>query len=610
MDYKTLKTLKPSEFSDAADGYRTTGDMAAEAKDRLDNQIAVAMRKAQAGEAAEAAFDQLRLLSENFHYTQVECGVVSTALKGFSYDLEAAKKKLDVAVEGARAERLTVNSDGSVSYPPGGEKADGKLPEGGTVSGLTDSTASAVGRQAANFDPNPHYRRAQEYADQIANALKEAAEADEKWAPKLRALKADDDLTVSERDWADAKKDTGGVLKAAERYLETIKDPPKDGDAEDNAQWWEDLTPEQRADYLAVHPGIVGALDGLPSDIRDEANRTVLSETRAKYQLELSSIPPEPVSVVTDAVGHPIAANQEWVEWNERYGDKQTLLEQRLKGMDAIQSRFDATGRDGLPEAYLLGFDPVGRGDGKVILANGNPDTADHTAIYVPGTGTDLEGISGDLSRGDNLWKESHVQAPDQKISTITWFDYDAPRSAYPTDKGDLVPEASNDKYAAEGGPVLREFLDGNRIAHQSASGPNNFAHTTLIGHSYGSTLIGDAAKSGGWPDGPLPVDDVLVAGSPGMQADRAADLGIPKGHMWAMGASFFDDQVPDGGRLVGLGDNGVVPTDPEFGANIMETDSTSHSGYWDMGGNGNASVSLKNQARVIVGDYEGVTLE
>lgn len=48
-----------------------------------------------------------------------------------------------------------------------------------------------------------------------------------------------------------------------------------------------------------------------------------------------------------------------------------------MKGMDQIQERFDRTGEEGLPEAYLLGFDLIGLGDGKVILANGNPDLPD-----------------------------------------------------------------------------------------------------------------------------------------------------------------------------------------------------------------------------------------
>ncbi|MET7360890.1 alpha/beta hydrolase [Streptomyces sp. NPDC005562] len=611
MNYETLKAIRPAKFSDAADGYRALGDMAREARDRVDNHIIVTMRKAQVGAAADAANSELRALARNFHYTQVECGLVSVALNGFSYDLESAKRHLTEAVEEAQAEKFTVNPDGSVSYPPGGKKTGGDLPEGGTAKGTTDETASAINRQAAGWDPNPNFGRAQAYADRIAAALAAATEADEKWAPKLRALQADDDLTVSDKDWGDARRDADGALKAAETYLKTIEAPPKDGSAKDNAHWWKGLTQEQRADYLALHPAAVGAMDGVPSDARDEANRTVFAETRAQYRMELDSIPPMPSErIVRDAAGRPVAPNQDWIEWNEKYGVRYKHLTDRLEGMDAVKSRLNSTGKDGLPQAYLLGFDPEGRGDGKVVIANGNPDRAHHTAVYVPGTGASLDGISGDLARSDDLWKESARQAPGQHVSTIMWFDYDAPRSAVPTEKGDIIPEATNDKYAREGGPVLREFLEGTRAAHHSVSGPDNPGHTTVIGHSYGSTLIGDAAKAGSERYGPLAADDVLVAGSPGMQAARAADLGIKDGHMWAMAAATRDDQVPLGGKFVGLGGDKVVPTDPEFGANIMETDSTSHSGYWDVDKAGNASTSLRNQARVIVGDYKGVTLE
>jgi hypothetical protein len=212
MDLATLKALKPTEYSEAAVGYRTTSDMASAAKDRVDNEIVMAMRKSLEGEAATAAIKQLKELSKNLHYAQVECGLVGAALEAFSYEVEAAKAKLDAALQGARAANLTVNPDGSVSYPAAGEKdADGMVPDGGTVGGLTDGTAAAIGRQSANMDPNPKHRLAQDYADQIAAALREATEADEKWAPKLRALKADDDLTVSDSDWADASSDTSGV---------------------------------------------------------------------------------------------------------------------------------------------------------------------------------------------------------------------------------------------------------------------------------------------------------------------------------------------------------------------------------------------------------------
>ncbi len=613
MDLATLKALKPTEYSEAADGYRSTSDMASAAKDRIDNQIAVALRNQLKGKAATAAGKQLGELSQNFHYVQVQCGLVSTALEAFSYETEAAKRKLDTALENAKAANLTVNSDGSVTYPPGGKKGeDGKTPDGGTVGGLTDSTASAVGRQAANFDPNPHHRLAQDCADLIATALKEATEADEKWAPKLRALKADDDLTVSDSDWADTAADTKGVQTAGEAYLASLPKPPEDGDPEANAEWWEKLTSEEQDAYVSMRPDSIGAMNGLPSTVRDEANRMVLAESRGEYQLKLDTwMQQEPVHYrpyISPITGREVAGAQveteEWKEWNEKKQD----LEGRIRGMDAIQRRFDMTGSGGLPEAYLLGFDPEGEGnDGKVILANGNPDTADHTAIYVPGTGTLLQDIEKDTNRAVDLWREADKFTQGEKVSTITWFDYDAPLQAKPFDKGGgLFPEAMSDEFAEKGAPNLQGFLDGSRAAHQAASGPNNFGHTTLMGHSYGTTLIGDAAKTRGWPEGPLPVDDVIAVGSPGMQADHAADLGIRSGHMWAMKGGGDDELVRAGGKYVaGLGDNWTIPTDPEFGANILESDAADHGAFWDEG-----SVSLRNQALVISGQYDKVTLE
>ncbi|MGV9289741.1 alpha/beta hydrolase [Streptomyces sp. NPDC003719] len=603
MDLATLKALKPTEYSEAADGYRSTADMASAVKDRIDNQIAVAMRNQLKGKAATAAGTQLGGLSQNFHYIQTQCGLISTALEAFSYEMEAAKRKLDTALENAKAANLTVNSDGSVTYPPGGEKGeDGKTPDGGTVNGLTDSTASAVGRQAANFDPNPHHRLAQDCADLIATALKEATEADGKWAPKLRALKADDDLTVSDADWSDAHSDTAGVREAGKKYLDTLPQPPKEGSAEDNAEWWRSLSPEEQSAWISANPKTVGELNGLPSAIRDEANRIVFDETRAQLRMELNSIPKPPANEWTWITSGPYPSKvhtDEWMDWHREYGDRSKQLNQTLKGMGYIQDRFDRTGVRGLPEAYLLGFDPKGLGDGKVIIANGNPDTADHVAVYVPGTYAGLEKIGeggdhGDIGRGEKLWTESSALSPGQNISTITWLDYNAPDN--------IVPQATSGKYAEEGGPRLYDFLQGNREAHENASGST--AHTTVIGHSYGSTVVGVSAQTGSWKD-PEAVDDYIFAGSPGVQADHAADLGAGADHVWAMGGPGDDQVVRQGGRLMGLGDNLTIPTDESFGGNIMKSDSDGHSGFWD-----DSSQSLRNQAAVISGKYHRVELE
>ncbi|MFD0394571.1 hypothetical protein ACFQ3Z_28655 [Streptomyces nogalater] len=299
MDIATLKALKPSEYEEAADGYRATGDMASTAKDTVENQISAGIRNQLKGDAADAALRELKELGKNFHYIQAECVLASTALNAFAMEMAAAKRRLEAALEDAQAAGCTVGADGSVSFPAGGKEVDGKVPEGGTVSASTsstDATANAIEQQAIHQHPNPNFGKAIGFANRIGDALKEAADADAKWAPKLRALKADDDLKVSGKDWSDVKSDQDGVAQAGKTYLDSLPQPPQDGVPKENAAWWSGLTDEQKAAYISLRPDSVGKLDGLPSAVRDEANRIVLDETRARYQLELDSIPKPPAN--------------------------------------------------------------------------------------------------------------------------------------------------------------------------------------------------------------------------------------------------------------------------------------------------------------------------
>ncbi|MBU7596593.1 alpha/beta hydrolase family protein [Streptomyces sp. P38-E01] len=610
MDYKTLSALRPADFSEAAKSYRSASNVAQVNRERIERDISAKLRTKVEGKAATAAQAQLTALGKNFHYIQVECGLISTSLHALSTELTTAKKKLATAVSEAHAEKFTVNADGSVTYPAAGEKVDGKVPAGGTArgrssanssggpidpGGQTNDVAKSLERQAARLAPNPHSGPAQEYANRIANAIKEATEADTRWAPKLRKLLADDDLTVSNRDWSDTAADRGLVHKAADGYLDGIKPPPSDGSPKENSKWWKGLSPEEREAMLALHPAKIGALDGLPAATRDEANRVNLAQTRASYETELASIPKAPAKW-----SGPGPVTEEWTQWNEKYGERKKHLESALTGMGHIQKRFDQTGKYGLPEAYLLGFDTRGEGHGKVIIADGDPDKADHTAVYVPGTGTSLEGIEGDIDRGNDLWRESSAVKPTESVAVITWFDYDAPQSAIPVTDGPLIPEARDGSYARSGGPTLNQFLEGSGVAREGSSGGPG--HTTVVGHSYGSTVVAEAAKNGARPD------DVIVAGSPGMQAKHFSELGIKEGHMWTMAAE--GDPVPTAGRLTALQEGMIVPSDPEFGAGNMKTDTTGHSAYWQRESSGEASLSLRNQANVIMGKHDKVTLE
>ncbi|MEU2687729.1 alpha/beta hydrolase [Streptomyces hygroscopicus] len=603
MDLKTLKALKPSEFENAADGYRAMGNMASAAKDHIDNQIAVGMRNSLKGEALQAAQEQLRQLSRNFHYTQVECSLISTALNAFAFDVGAAKKKLDAALEDAGTHKFTVNSDGSVSYPAAGKASEGKKPEGGKAHGVTDPTASAVDRQAANFDPNPNFKIAQGIANRIAHALEEATEADEKWAPKLRALKADDDLVVSGRDWVDVKSDTGGVNKAAKDYLDLLKDPPKHGTPKENASWWKGLSEEQRAEYITLHPDSVGRMDGLPADVRSEANQLVLAETRGVAQGQLNDwLKKEPkhyepyLNPMTGTTMENVRVpTEEWKRWDA----KRKEIQSRIDGMDAIQMRFDTYTDEG-KRPYLLGIDNKNRGH--AIVSIGNPDTADNVATYVPGTFAKLSSVDGDIRRAELLQRQAERADRHHSTASILWLGYDAPQS--------IMGDASETKFADEARKPLNDFLTGIDTAH------GGHVNSTLIGHSYGSLVAGETMRD--HPD--VPVDSAIAVGSPGMGVKHADDLNIPRDHMWAATArnDLINLAPPKAGFLAPLNPmeyvrlfddhtivHGTDPTTDDFGGQTFKVADgkapgsdglmPAHSQYWE-------GKSLNHMAEIVTG--------
>lgn len=115
-------------------------------------------------------------------------------------------------------------------------------------------------------------------------------------------------------------------------------------------------------------------------------------------------------------------------------------------------------------------------------------------------------------------------------------------------------------------------------------------SHLTVIGHSYGSTMVGTAASEGTG----LGADDIISLGSPGMNVETASELKVDPGHFWA-GASQQDPVVRYFSGLT-LGPN---PASHDFGGQSMAVNDGGHSSYWDQGREGE---SLRNQARVIVG--------
>jgi hypothetical protein len=359
--------------------------------------------------------------------------------------------------------------------------------------------------------------------------------------------------------------------------------------------WWRSLSAEQRDSYIKNESQRIGGMDGVPAADRDKANRLVLDKQQAELARQVGDAENKIKQIEDNPAVFPESQN--------------TALDNAQQELDAIkakQKQLDDTEKqlnDLGSKGYLLQIDSAG--DGRVVISVGDPDKAKHTAVWVPGLETDLGDTASNLDRVKNLQASADgmTAAPDD-VATIMWLGYDAPE----TDTSVIGSERSK-----QGGQALDRFVDGLRATHES--GPY---HVTAVGHSYGSTVVAEAALQGNG----LAVDDIVVAGSPGLHTDKAGNLKIngceDARHVWAGSAKGdpVSDFSGDGGfgwlkwvspLLSGAveGNHGQSPHREGFGANQYKVDTEGHSDYWRKD-----SESLANQARVITGNYSDVGLE
>lgn len=471
LTWAALRDLKCAELEGAADGWGRASNRADAARDRIDKQLLNGLRDTQQGEAADSAVARLRQLSRNFQYVYTECGLLRTTLNSLAHEMRAQQRVLADALDDAAGLRFTVHPDGSVTYPAAGEGLiDGKPLRGGTASsGGLPGLVAPSGLVA----PNPNTAKAQDIADRVVGAVRAAAEIDWRYAGILRRLKAEEGLKVPDSTWKDAAGDAAAVRDAARSYLRN--GIPQDATPSERHAWWAGLTQEQREEYLAVYPDRIGNLDGIPAVVRDAANRDNLQLLIGKLE-------------------------------GRDDDDARTKLD-ALRGIDAKLSEPSKV------PMLLLGIGD--EGNGRAIVAYGNPDTSRNVSAYVPGLGTKLdEGfVDGTLKRGLDTAKGARMHDPSS--AAIVWLGYDAPNLA-------TVGMSEN---ADAGAPAYRQFMDGLEVTNNNVD-----PHVTAIGHSYGSLTVGTAASQGG---GMPVVDDIILLGSPGVGVDKAEDLGVGKENVY-----------------------------------------------------------------------------
>jgi hypothetical protein len=406
-----------------------------------------------------------------------------------------------------------------------------------------------------------------ELADRVEQILRQAADVDADLASILAKV-LNGEITEQGvgtlAQAADAGTGQGG--------LSTIG-PPQGGTPQENKAWWDSLSASAQGAILRDQPDMVRNLDGVPTVDRDSANRAVLQREIEKLQARASEL-------ARMNTNDPHANNQS--DWPGKA--ELDAITGKLNGLHDIENRLNTTGPGGKP-AFLIGFDTSG--DGKGIVSIGNPDTATNVATYVPGTGAGLDGMDREMIRADRM-VASASDAGSPSTAVVAWVGYDAPNN--------IVPDAMSESYADGAKKDLAGFQDGLRATHDGVP-----SHNTLVGHSYGTTVVGHTAR-----DEHLDVNDIVLVASPGVGVDKATDLGLPADHVH----STIDQHDPIrlapvlGVEPQNFPDANTFssgPTDPtqttegpwyEGGFNPA-----AHSMYWDPG-----NKALDNMGRVIAG--------
>ena len=230
-----------------------------------------------------------------------------------------------------------------------------------------------------------------------------------------------------------------------------------------------------------------------------------------------------------------------------------------------------------IPSRDFLSFDPSG--DGRGVEVVGDLVHAKRIAVVVPGAGNTLsnfDSVKGPGGGAEALWSQAQDLGAHDSLAVIGWLGYDPPSvdSIHVTTLG----------HAETGARALKVFLNQLRAV--------NKAPVTLLCHSYGSVVCGQAAHA-------VKATDIAVFGSPGMGVGSVADLDTGA-RIWAgRGANDGIADVPHVqvdllGLDLGFGDD---PVDPAFGARRFDAGKGGHSDYLRPG-----SLALHNLALIAMG--------
>ncbi|ADD44442.1 alpha/beta hydrolase [Stackebrandtia nassauensis] len=300
----------------------------------------------------------------------------------------------------------------------------------------------------------------------------------------------------------------------------------------ENHSWWTGRSAAEREHRIETEPNLVGGpdSDGIPSAARSAANEQLL--------------------------------RQHIRELEERAASGSGAASRLLAVMLAVQHRLADDASDGTRErAFLLLAEPSD--PGRIVLAIGNPDIADHVIVHIPGTGASLPKLAGEIARVERMVGDANLYET-RHTAGILWLGYDAPPNLF---------AAATKRYAQSATKPLPRFLTGIRAVRRR--GLDRFG-VTVMGHSYGTVAIGFTVR-----EQQVSASQLILVASPGVGVKSADQLKIDKDDVYATTAP--NDIIHRVPRVP----HGTSPVHKSFGAKVFPTPHhngsqiAAHSAYW-----------------------------
>ncbi|WP_347955027.1 alpha/beta hydrolase [Gordonia aichiensis] len=409
---------------------------------------------------------------------------------------------------------------------------------------IARSTGFAVGDDGAVAHPDPSRRADSDYlTDRIRGLLDEADIADIAVGMKLKML-------TRELDGSNGLVPTpGGAYALADMAAAELASMSP----ADLTRYWESLSPAQRQSLIAAAPGVVGNLDGI-----DFADRITANERSIRA-----------------ALATEVAAGRGG-------GEKAATLRGLLMPAPDPQH----PGRS--VQRTFLGFTDVGNGRFIELVGDLSPSSTG-VAVLVPGTGTSL-------ATSDDYRRRAAALSRRSGAPVIVYADGELPQSVIDTDLSPTRNTAVDPGPARRMAPRLVGFAAA--LDAQLAASGTPLA-TTVIGHSYGGSVVGTAEQLG------LRADRVVYASSAGTGVeDRPWNNANPEVKRYSMTPP--GDPIHYAQKFGGPVHGG----DPDTAPGVIRMDTglysdrqlvqgpQSHSGYLDDEG----SDAMGNLAAVVAG--------